>query len=203
LTRHLLCYIITVCYPKMICRLKQPDLSMPYLESLKLVKVAEIEFRKLEPRISRSDRQFFLNFLPVIVMNELVCTDIPNILKAVNLMNETDKPVQFYTKDTYQEFHALLLELLEIFQQSLQGLQNYGNPHGDTKPGPDIFTSHLDAVEMAGLALQHLSRGAVLEMHLKTIESSLGEHRQMETRPTSMPESTEDEDEDLQAVQPR
>jgi hypothetical protein len=184
--------------------------------------MAEIEFRESEPKIKQGDEEFFLGSL--VALGELIRTKIPNILKQARLMAEAEradfgepafldeqhKPVQLYTKDTYREFHALFLDLLKHFKESLQHLNVYG---GDkVTADPKEFEKHLSIVMLVGIALQNLTRGAVLETHLKTIESSLGEHRRvltLELVPEDVdpdvdmePDKDMELDVDLEAVQP-
>jgi hypothetical protein len=221
LTENLLRYIITACYPKMHRRFTQPHLSAPYLDSLNSVPIAKIEFKTSEPKFSQYDRKFFMQFLPF-VWEAVVLSKIPNIRKQVTEeaerlaglgpdgveMDGAHKPILFYTKDTYQEFHALLVELLAIFGESLRNLSD-ASKDGATSmpndPGPGTSSSvniHVTRVKVVASGLQMLTRGAVLETHLKTIESSLREHRRV-TVSTSIEEAKEEEDEDLKAVQPR
>lgn len=218
LTECLLRYIITTCYPKMNRRFTQPHLSAPYLDSLNSVPIAKIEFKTSEPKFSRYDRKFFMQFLPF-VWEAVVLTKIPNIRKQITEeaerlagrgpesgveMDGVHKPILFYTKDTYQEFHALLLELLAIFGESLRNLCDATSTSNDSGPGSSSSVNiHVSRVKVVASGLQMLTRGAVLETHLETIESSLREHRRVNTVSTSIEEAKEEQDEDLKAVQPR
>jgi hypothetical protein len=192
LTERLLVYIITVCYRKMLRRLQQRDLSLPYRQSLKSVIMTEIKFVESESRITPGDESF-MSFLKVAVEGGLLKSKIPNMINRVDLWltNKLLGSFRFYTEDTYKEFHTLLLELLESFETGLKGL----------KSGVDV-DSHVSTIQLIGLALQYLTRGAILETHLKTIEGSLGEHgRRDDTAAESTPDNLEP-DEDLEAVQP-
>ena len=79
------------------------------------------------------------------------------------------------------------------------------------------FQGNVEVVKLVGTVLQLLAKGDVLKIHLKTIESSLEEHRHVETIAASISKSNGDEDEpnevqelnevhepdkDLEAVQP-
>lgn len=220
LTECLLRYIITTCYPKMNRRFTQPHLSAPYLDSLNSVSIAKIEFKTSEPKFLPYDRKFFMQFLPF-VWEAVVLTKIPNIRKQITEEAERlagrgpesgvemDGAIPFYTKDTYQEFHALLLELLAVFGESLRNLSDAGED-GATSTSNDSglgssssVNKHVSRVKVVASGLQMLTRGAVLETHLETIESSLQEHRRVKTVSTSNEEAKEEQDEDLKAVQPR
>ena len=218
LAKCLMRYIIATCYPKMYHRLTQEHLSAPYLDSLKSVKMEEIEFHESEPRITKSDMKFFLHFLPLFLdANHAIQSKIPNIRKQTDLMiasdseagpaphlNKQHKPIHFYTKDTYQEFHTLLLVFLDIFQQSLKYLNDSASAAATGGAAPSKFSKNVSLFMVAGSGLQLLTRGAVLGRHLKTIEASLKEHRRVNTVSVSTDdsESMEEQDEDLKAVQP-
>jgi len=124
-------YVIATCYLKMIRRLKHKTLSLPYIESLRSVKMAGVTFLEShekqegqeKERQDANDKIFLVDFL--ITFSEarvstptFTPTPIPNILEQASLAVK-DKPFQLYTKSTYQEFHCLLLELLETFQEYL------------------------------------------------------------------------------------
>jgi hypothetical protein len=185
-------YIIIVCYPKMARRFADPRSGF-YHTSLKEVKMENITFSESESQITWGDEKFFRNFLETARGEKrLVSTNIPNILKQVNLMfTEKHENVYLYTKDTYQEFHRLFLDVLDRFREGLLGLMT----HDHAK-----FKENLKLVQLSGLGLQCLTRSAVFETHLKTIESSLEQYH-LDTAPESMPEGVEP-DEDLEAVQP-
>ena len=204
---RLLLYIITVCYPKMKRRFQQPDLSAPYIHSLNSVNMAEIEFRESEPMLKLGDQKFFKQSLVTLSTS----IEIPNICEQRCLyerQNWNPATVRFYTKDTYREFHVLLLDLLGTFDRSLKNLESSAGrtpPPSGTAPRPpnlEEFRKNLKIFALTGLALQNLANGAILETHLKTIESSLKEHRRVVTATESMPEVEPDQDDDLEAVQP-
>ena len=219
-------YIITACFRKMIRRFTHKSLSMPYFESLKLVDMDKIVFHESEHNFSRSDEAFFLEFLPFAVLEKAIPTKVPNILRQVNLIQEADKAkavhsgkppahldkqhkyIPIYTKDTYKEFHSLFIDLLVVFEKFLLKLKVIP-PSRDT-----TIVNVVYVVKLVGTVLQQLAKGAVLKIHLKTIESSLEEHRRVETIAVSMPKLNEDfkqdeqdeedeRDEDLEAVQPQ
>ena len=220
-------YIITACFRKMIRRFSNKSLSKPYLESLKSVDIEKIVFHESELKFSQSDVVFFLEFLLPAVSKNAIFTNIPNILKNVHLIRQADdkaktvhsgKPahldeqheyIPIYTKDTYKEFHLLFIDLLVGFEQSLLKLEAI-SLSGDST----MFRNVVVGVKLLGTALRLLAKGAVLKIHLKTIESSLKEHRRVETMAVSTQKLNEDfkekeqdevaeQDEDLKAVQPQ
>jgi len=126
-------YVIATCYLKMICRLKHETLSLPYIESLRSVKMASVTFLESHEKQEGQERQdandkiflvdFLITFLEARVSTPTFTpTPIPNILEQASLAVK-DEPFQLYTKSTYREFHCLLLELLKTFQESLLALR--------------------------------------------------------------------------------
>src|ERR1700679_720999 len=83
----LLRYIITACFPKMNQRFKNKPLSEPYFESLRSVNMDQIVFHESKPKLSPSDSEFFLDYLPL-VLSAGVTTKVPNILRQVDLIKE-------------------------------------------------------------------------------------------------------------------
>jgi hypothetical protein len=227
----LLRYIITACFRKMIHRFTNKSLSVPYFDSLISVNVEEIVFHESEPNLSESDKTFFLKLLPLARTD--IHTETGNIRERVRLIVEAEtehsaKPalhldeqheyIPLYTKETYKEFHLLFIELLRMLKANLTGLgkQNL----------PEPFQVDVQVVAFVGNMLRLLAKGNVLKIHLKTIESSLEEHRRVGTSAASIPKLNEcnirgedvpdrsveasaasihenEPDEDLEAVQPQ
>ena len=203
----LLRYIITACFPKMNQRFKNKPLSEPYFESLRSVNMDQIVFHESEPKLSPSDSEFFLDYLPL-VLSAGVTTKVPNILRQVDLIKELAphlvkqrEYIPLYTKDTYKEFHSLFIELLHIMKVSLKAL----NEETDL----NTFRGGVEVVQFVGTMLQRLAKGNVLKIHLKTIESSLEEHRRDEAimklnkGDEGEPDEIYEPDEDLEAIQPQ
>jgi hypothetical protein len=218
LSDHLLRYVIAVCYPKMQRRLNHSTLSQPYINSLK--KVTEISFHEppqepLSQKEIANDQQFLEFVHQVATADHQFSSSFPNTAHQADLFSK-GQPFQLYSRDTYKEFHNLLLEFLLHFQDSLNNLADARGP-STTHPaeGSSSFKSYLDAVLLNGYVLQKLSKGSALRTHLKAITSLLQEHRRTDI-PTSMPipksekEGEQDgecgnhneNDEELQAVQP-
>ena len=204
LNNRLLRYVIATCYPKMIRRLGNKNWSQPYIESLKGVTTFQFDESRLHrDQVSRkeiaNDRQFLLTFfLPT---SSVLKTDAPKLLEKAKAAKDSED-IQFYTKDTCEEFHQLLLEVLISFEKSLENLNTArGNPEVPTQ-GSDDFKKKVDLVILYGYALERLTKGAALKMHLITISHLLNRtHRRSMAMPASGEEQTE-LDEDLEAVQP-
>jgi hypothetical protein len=205
-------YVITACFRKMYRRFTHERLSAPYLQSLKSVVKENIAFLQSEPEISPTDldRSFFLEFLPL--LHHTILSRVPNLLEIIRKAkdpSELDGPVYFYTKDTCKEFHYIFMHLLDAFDKSLAGLQV------NSKKGAansNDFRHYVIVLNLVGTVLQVLTKGTVLRIHLKTIESSLEEHRRREAPKKAEQDGKdgqdgdngqdEGQDEDLQAVQP-
>jgi hypothetical protein len=183
-------YIVNVTCRKMHHRLNHKFLSMPYLLSLKSVNMEKIVFLTSESEFSPIDKRFFNEYLGLIPGGE---TEYPNIRKQLCLIEEAEKAeaekarlgepahldeqheLKLYTQDTYKEFNTLFIKCLEVFEKALAGLQSKGVS--------TAFQIHLRSVRYIGKGLQLLTKGTVLVMHLKTIESSLKEHHRVKTIP--------------------
>ena len=200
---RLLRYVVATCYPKMINRLNNQTWSQPYIDSLKRISTVEFDESRLErDRVSAkeidNDRQFLLNFfLPI---SSSLRTKVPKLIKQAENA-KSNKDLQLYTEDTCEEFHRLLIELLDAFRGSLNNLkESRGDSESSTK-GSEKFKENVDFVALIGNALLRLSKGAALKMHMRTISSLLDRIQR-----TPVPEDLEDEqgelDEELMAVQP-
>lgn len=213
-------------------RIRHADLSMPYLLSLKSVDMENIMFLTSESEISPNDKRFFQEYFLLYPSD----TDFPNVTEFPNLrkqlrlieeaeeacleepahLDEQHKP-KLYIQDTYKEFHDLFISLLDAFNKCLAYLVLPSDKKPSTPTPGDIpppnFQNCLTFLGTMGSFLQLLTKGTVLVMHLRTIESSLEEHRRDKSIPNSelvedLMEEERDEDlmeegqdEDLQAIQ--
>ena len=206
---HLLYYIIATCYPKMERRLGHKTLSEPYIHSLKLVKDVKFNESLREQPSAREiagDRSFLWFVLKAV---DQFSTQIPHIHQQAKLV-EANQDFRLYNENTCNEFHLLLLELLERFQSSLKDLKRHGGSEDVTStPDNDQFRKSVLHVLFAGYALQRIAKGAALQMYLRTIEAELVDHRRPDMS-MSMPggnaekdeECDDEHDEELEAVQP-
>jgi hypothetical protein len=142
-----------------------------------------------------------------VLPGKLSCST-PNLVEQAKLALQ-NQPFQLYNRNTCKEFHALLLELLQRFQESLDGLSICRDAGDVPTEGSDEFKGHLVAVMLSGYALQRIAKGTAFQMHLKTIQRLLGDHRRADAQ-KSVPaewgkgqdEEQDGRDEDLEAVQP-
>ena len=209
-------YVIATCYRKMYRRFKHKTLSLPYISTLESVNMAGIDFNSQEKQNiafesqekqelqDANDRKFLVDFL--ITYSE----DQPSKLRFTNLLEQArlaaqHKPFQLYNESTYREFHGLLLQLLDDFRDGLLALQKSADKtmrsiQDENDSDNILFGDYLNLVDLIGYGLQKLTRGSALHMHLRTINSSLQEHRRRLDISTS---SEEEQDEELKAVQPQ
>ena len=172
---HILNHVIATCYPKISGRLQNKILSLPYITSLKEVTTFQFDESKLDQgQVSitemEHDQQFLLDFmLPAIAVFNI---SIPNLLKQKDAAND-DTSFLLYTKDTCNEFHLLLVELLGHFNSSLLYLTIARGTSENPTLGSADFKDGVVHVVTCGCALQKLTKGAALKMHLKTISDLL------------------------------
>ena len=117
-----------------------------------------------------NDQQFLLDFLlPAIAVFNI---RMPNLLKQKDAAKDNTSFL-LYTKDTCNEFHLLLVELLGCFNSSLFYLTIAQGTSGNPMPGSTDFKDGVVRVITCGCVLQKLTKGAALKMHLKTISHLL------------------------------
>lgn len=196
---RLLSYVIATCYPKMLRRSKH-SVSQRYLSSLKGatgIRFSQPPRELSEREIDKSNDQRFLGWVHNLALrNQDFRDEYPKIVHQAKLAVENE-PFQLYSEATCEEFHHLLINLLQKFQWSLTKLSESTNV---PTQGSDVFKGHLEGVYLIGVGLQYLSRTVALPRYLKAF------------RPQDFPaeslkkdgecENPEERDEDLQAVQP-
>ena len=162
---------------------KNKILSLPYITSLKEVTTFQFDESKLDQgQVSTTemehDWQFLLDFLlPAIAVFNI---SMPNLLKQKDVANNNTSFL-LYTKDTCNEFHLLLVELLGRFNSSLFYLTIAQGTSENPMPGSADFKDGVVRVVTCGCVLQKLTKGAALKMHLKTISDLLLDIRVSQT----------------------
>jgi hypothetical protein len=110
---------------------------------------------------------------------------------------------QLYSSDTYTEFHVLMIDFLEKFQDSLMQLSKNFSDESTT-----LDESLLEKVILYGRVLQKMSKSAALQAHLQVIHPILHSHRYGQSaKSTPVADKAQDgecdeKDEELEAVQP-
>ena len=104
-----------------------------------------------------------------------------------------DKPHTLYTKDTYQEFHLLLIGLLKSFRDALGKLTSLHGGKAKQEAGSNEFREELRKSLMYGYALQQVIQGSGISPHLKNLVPLLGDHRREECAISTMTDEELDE----------
>lgn len=157
-------YVIAACFQKMLRRMRS-DLSLPYISAIDLS--SDFKFKETDLKPEGKERKMEQTFGDVLVsLTEigLLDTPIPNLLSIVRDSEDFD---ELYTKDTCQEFHMLLRELLQKF---LRYLNNLGSLD---RPVQSNFESVLRFVAVYGEALQMIAGGVAIQRHLQVIEDEI------------------------------
>jgi hypothetical protein len=170
----LLRYVIGACLPKMLYRFNHA-ISTHYFKILDQISKSGLKFQNVtiedtKPKQRMVDIQFFHNILPAIATK--LQKSFPKLQQAVGkLAPQLNDISEIYNKDTYEEFHLLLCDLISYFHDSMKNLDDL------KKKDPFTRLSHLsDAVgEVAfyGAAVQTLAGGVIIKMHFEVITSHL------------------------------
>jgi hypothetical protein len=196
--KALLEYVVTTSYPKILKRL-DCYLSKPYLDFLKNT-TSSSRFPQfmdipvpgdLKPKHYRNDRRFFFKILPQL---ENLHTITPKLSRALlEAFNKGEPPIEAYNKDTYIEFHNLLVKLLNLFIDSLKNLDGLKNAHDK------VFELCLSRVLVLGDALRAIAGGFVIEVHLKIITTNCVSLKPLR----GMRDMNEETDEDIYHISSR
>ena len=83
-------------------------------------------------------------------------------------MVKDGKDTRLYTEESYQEFHCMLLELINKFTKSLlelhDPLRTQKSSMDHPIPGDEAFKNKVSKALVYGYALQRLVKGAALKM---------------------------------------
>ncbi|KDR65339.1 hypothetical protein GALMADRAFT_49554, partial [Galerina marginata CBS 339.88] len=89
-------------------------------------------------------------------------------LKAIDTKPTT--ATSFYNKETFRDFHHMLLSILDVYRNALGQMKNATEYDG---PSQETFGTAAANIRWAGDLLHRLTTGAALPMHLQTIRKSL------------------------------
>ena len=224
LTTQLSIYIAAMSYKKIGRRFRR-TLSMAYIKSLKQVQ----DIPPVQPRIKQadgpveaadgpvkaadgpvkaennrveveSDRLFLECFVKLYTdCQDKLDTRIPNLIKMANNMPPKDVDFQLYTNETCTEFHHLLLELLDRFNNTLDALTTLDKDEAakDSDQGNKLFNRNVGDLHRYAYGLLRLSRGLAFQMHLENIKSSLVDPRRSAAG-ASIEEHDEEPDRELE-----
>jgi hypothetical protein len=160
-------YMVIACFRKLAQRACYAR-SMPFFQALNNVDLRKIDFDKAKPDTTPDDSA-------VITDHECLamCLDYhPRRYEYKRLLYiyTSDKKIPIHNKDTFEEFHQLLLSILETYQEGLTGMEA---AIGDDGPSKEKFRKAATRVSWAGFLLHRLNTGAALRAHLQTIRESL------------------------------
>jgi hypothetical protein len=160
-------YMVIACFRKLAQRAGYAR-SMSFFQALNNVDLKKIDFDKARPDITPDDPEIitdheclamFLHFHPK-----------RNEYKRLLHIYTSGKKIPIHNKDTFEEFHQLLLSILEIYRE---GLKQMNAATGDDGPSKEEFRKAASRVNWAGFLLHRLNTGAALRMHMQTIRESL------------------------------
>ena len=176
----LLEYVLAACYRKMLKRLKDP-FSNPYFQFLHDFKNSSCFPRFAttatpEPKHKHLiyDEAFFCDILPKLL--PLLEKKFPQLEQASASPNRDD-PITAYNKDTYMEYHQVLVELLRSFKKSLVELNGLKDAYIEMKVPMDSnhvtsFNKSMRCALVFGDTLQVMTGSHVIKMHLKIITTA-------------------------------
>ena len=110
LSDRLLLYVIATSYPKILCCIKHPNLSIPYvtsLEQLKNFQFNESMHSEASKQEIENDQLFLVKYLLTAVEESWLDLPTPKLFQQAKLAKQGDL-FKLYTKDTCLEFHLLL-----------------------------------------------------------------------------------------------
>ncbi|KAF8971465.1 hypothetical protein BDZ97DRAFT_1936663 [Flammula alnicola] len=170
--KQLLLYVVIACFRKLARRICHAQ-SMPFFQALSNVNLKEIDFDKAKPDTTPTDEEIAIDNE---CLEEFLKNGPPEGYKYTHLKNvyrfakTTPSNHSIYDKDTFEEFHQLLLSLLASYRKQLERMKT---ATGNDRPSKETFKKAVANVLWAGFWLHRLTTGAALRMHLQTIEKSL------------------------------
>jgi hypothetical protein len=185
-------------------RFQHKNMSIPYINSLKQVKIIPVMPQsRRAPRVEgtiedESDRLFLVTFVATLIKcPQSLKSSIPTLIEmAKELLSNhgiIGQDFELYTNETSTEFHHLLLELIDDFKDALVVLGKA------TKDNHIAITRAVDGVHRNGYALLRLARGCAFQMHLENIKFLLEDPHQPYDKNLDG-EPNEEFDEELEAI---
>ena len=164
----LLLYVIAACYPKMQLRMKNPAVSVPNRTALKGIPLDALEFSEQSHEYKNDERANDFLFLSEILKIENF--KMPNLIREADYAKTQGDSyhLDFYTKDTWMEFHRLICHLLDQFWDGLEGLNNLRATADINK-----IIRLLVGIANIGSALRAMVRGGAIKKHLKFVANFL------------------------------
>ena len=193
-------YVVTACFEKMIARMQNKLLSLPYFAAI--TKLPDFQYKETYLEPEKKEIQMEQTFGKALLsLSKLPTTPVTNLQAVISESFD-----ELYTKDTCQEFHQILCELLNSFLLSLKALKALQKPKRFT------FDQTVRQVVIYGEALQMMAGGVAIQRHFQVVEEELilSHHqraRDIANQAATLPEEEEEtkcehDDVELQSVQP-
>jgi hypothetical protein len=174
-TSLLLRYVTAACLPNTRYRMAHPVLSKPFSDSLKDVptsSIPQVSKTTTRPATSIKDHNFLSTIRPLLDGADGALTTLaPNLLQQANSA-VAGGCFEVYTDATRVEFHNILCELLQQFEESMDVLQSYNSAQQPSNYKRDLYRAMF-----YGEALHQLARSDAISTHLKAIEHLLADCR--------------------------
>jgi hypothetical protein len=210
-------YVVAACFKKMLGRMEH-KLSLPYIEAI--ASFSDFQFKETHYKPEMKERKMEWTFGNALVSLNKAGRIDTTITKLLSIIPPPESDnyselVELYTKDTCQEYHMLLGELLRKFKRNLGELAKMKLKK--TGPTQSEFEIALRNVVYYGDALQMLAGGVAIQRHLQVIEDELIDFHHKRARDVAnqaatpmLPDVEElieanpenGDDEELQSVQP-
>jgi hypothetical protein len=156
-------YVVMACFKKMLSRMNNKFLSLPYFHAITNLPIVQFKETDLKPEPKEIDMD--KNFRAALLLmseNKLLKTPVTKLREIIS-----EKSAELYTKDTCQEFHEILCELLKLFLKFLEKLDSLDNPIRSE------FDVIVRKVACYGEALQMIAGGVAIRRHFQVIEDEL------------------------------
>lgn len=204
---RLLFYSLVACRQKLVCRIRHPILSKPYMQSLGAIGL-KVNFQdhlagQPKPAVNLDERKHDIKFLQNLLLAKSIKDSkikivAPRLSKLAEVVaNDDDHPFELYTPETCQEFHDIFVAALVNFEDDLVKLSML--PSFEKGAVKDLLYS----IFTHGVLLLKISLGSAIVQHLKSIEAALHTYHNHEPSGNSVPNEDDLDllDEDLMAVQ--
>jgi len=142
--------------------------SQPFFWALNNVDLKKVDFDKAKPDTTPDNFGIIIDHECLVMFLDYHPGQYE--YKCLLYIYMSDKKIPIHNKDTFKEFHQLLLSVLAAYQE---GLKQMEAATGDDGPSKERFRKAATRVSWAGFLLHRLNTGAALRMHLQTIRESL------------------------------
>jgi hypothetical protein len=160
-------YMVIACFRTLVDHVRHAR-SQPFFQALNNVNLKKVDFDQAKPDTTLDDSGINIDHECLAMF--LDCHPKRNEYKRLLHIYTSGEKIPIHNKDTFEEFHQLLLFILETYRE---GLNQMNAATGDDGPSKEEFRKAASRVNWAGFLLHRLNTGAALRMHLQTIGESL------------------------------